>query len=1748
MSRETEVRSTDLRRELIHLLQQLAVDAALTTVYPDLDKNIAALDFPDDGPKGVKRLVRMAVYDTSQELVRQAVYTNVMAAYKSGTKALKVKGCGTITEEGEMQPEDEMGFLEATEGFEGFKARSKAQEALRPEYLELGKDHLKNKLVMASEGETPLSTKGSKEQLIERLIAASVEYAWEAHLDAAEEAQIARENAAKKAARARLKELDPKLAKLDAPKLRKQLKKRKLDTTGKKVVLMERLSEALEGEKATIKAERKEAKQAKAAAAQAETKAESGPDPKPESVKPDVPKKKKKKKAKSADDKLELTERVKGGLKDYEQLQELQELMSSVAAESPIADEAWEFLSDDPAGGLSTEWTSQLRAHLQSRFARSVHVQPVDELQSAHSQAPAVDLDFSSMLSLDKRLHGGALPTVDDIMFQQEREMKRRVHSTAWILERFDEDLGQAALDEALETNLAHPDFECTWALGTETGPGSPSQYAMDLSTTRVRGGVAFDQRGESVLSKPTGPTVTSRCDAFVAAVTAKMTGYLDGQGLAWHTSIDAKQDDQPEPNRFAAKRRLRLASRVRGGDDEEHHSDEEHHEEDDDHVHEHEEVELTEEEKAIMAGEIENVDNDLLHEQEGNRHTVKKYLVLGEMLLEKAHKKIDVVGWTVDHAKEFLSEVVQDIVFCRASLALDSGITEKIDKIEYIPEGEDVPFILPTFMKVILQKAVDDIIEGNVREQVNKMVQKCFKMATKLFKKTVPGIEMPATDVDGADGEEAEAGDDDAEDERIAKLTDGHRVALEEGLDRYVEEDIRPTHQTAGAALVAGVGVASILGIPEKDSNGDKPLILEVLDEDTLEIALYNMTWLEPVMKRYSKIAHKAQGEWYSNEFPKKKRKLKEKEKDKARKYRGQERIQIPLHMFHYSGLESAIVIMLKKMKKSGKELRALGEQLRLKLPENGGTLMMEDANGKQVMTPLEYRSVVTEMMQHYVQQHTVNVCFPGLIDEQVDKAAKKLAKLNKEKKGTKKFLDKEGLRLKVEDLRKQAYDSVMALIKSQVELMVCDTWDNISKKLIIPGTEASKPVDETHWTCVPTVGGCKQCGCKLSQFNEEHVACKPVQTLEDGETPEADKSDKRRTLTQVLGEDSESRRLCDVCGTKIMKKNGVFDMLFVCDNFSVCDWGACGRCQARIEVTSDKPPAVGLQKLPGSKKKSKDKKKNKKNKKNKAKKNDDSTTESYVANPLMMDEEEEEIPDPLADLMGAPEVPGNAATPPPQTDGDESKLDLDPTANIDALFADGKLTKKLEKQAQAAASAMTAYAKVAKQKKKEWLKAEGQQLIDVATKDDKLGEVLVPVVSFQIEGLRAVVESFAANVDKSYHNKSRALLEISTALDEETYRSTDLRREVSHLLQQMAVDETVAKMHPELDKRLAKLDMSPKGAGRATRQTAYAVAEGIVRKAVHTRVIAAYKDEELRKALKVKGCGVAKEEGEAQKVDEHGFLVSLGGYPGFARRKETQEGLRPVYDEMGKSHLKSKLALACASAPTSGKKSEVIERLMMAMIEYAANAELAAEEQAQIKREAEARALALVHLTAQDAEFAKMRAPALRKELEKRGLDTSGKKAELMERLASAMELFKGDVEAGRIDVQKMAKKLPPSPRPVSPEKTLLQRLPGSKAKAKEKKEKKKAGKQTNGEGNPMFKNPLVRTHSLARAHPVSHISTTRTQLVLRTCVVTNLFSGTLRPSMRMIMRIRMRARRSRLGSNGLDHSKASLPVPRS
>eukprot|EP01047_Picozoa_sp_COSAG01_P027763 COSAG01_NODE_1842_length_9076_cov_4.748246_1_plen_2502_part_10 len=94
-----------------------------------------------------------------------------------------------------------------------------------------------------------VSTKGSHEVLLQRLLAV-IEDDYEAHKEAfaAEQEQLAEELAEREAALAHLGKLNKKLTKLKAPGLRKQLEKRGLSTKGKKTALLERLADALEQE------------------------------------------------------------------------------------------------------------------------------------------------------------------------------------------------------------------------------------------------------------------------------------------------------------------------------------------------------------------------------------------------------------------------------------------------------------------------------------------------------------------------------------------------------------------------------------------------------------------------------------------------------------------------------------------------------------------------------------------------------------------------------------------------------------------------------------------------------------------------------------------------------------------------------------------------------------------------------------------------------------------------------------------------------------------------------------------------------------------------------------------------------------------------------------------------------------------------------------------------------------------------------------------------------------------------------------------------------------------------------------------------------------------------------------------------------------------------------------------------------------------------------------------------------------
>jgi len=117
-------------------------------------------------------------------------------------------------------------------------------------------------------------------------------------------------------------------------------------------------------------------------------------------------------------------------------------------------------------------------------------------------------------------------------------------------------------------------------------------------------------------------------------------------------------------------------------------------------------------------------------------------------------------------------------------------------------------------------------------------------------------------------------------------------------------------------------------------------------------------------------------------------------------------------------------------------------------------------------------------------------------------------------------------------------------------------------------------------------------------------------------------------------------------------------------------------------------------------------------------------------------------------------------------------------------------------------------------------------------------------------------------------------------------------------------------------------------------------------------------------------------------------------------------------VYDDMAKKHLKA--ALAEAGLKTTGTKKMLVKRMLKHDVRMD---RLAEAEQAELAAERAEKEAALEHLSRVKEQAVRMRAPQLRKELKKRGLETDGKKAALMERLACALEEEEATVEAQHV-----------------------------------------------------------------------------------------------------------------------------------
>eukprot|EP01052_Picozoa_sp_SAG31_P015524 SAG31_NODE_1000_length_10456_cov_3.588394_5_plen_973_part_00 len=116
-----EERSTDMRRKVDQLLQELVLNAAQKNVYPLID-DLMSKNRQLRGPLAKK--VKLMVYDIAEATLRKRVHVQVHEAYDDLLSQSVPDGMGLRSEDGDEREEDEYGFLVCEGGYKAFKGNS----------------------------------------------------------------------------------------------------------------------------------------------------------------------------------------------------------------------------------------------------------------------------------------------------------------------------------------------------------------------------------------------------------------------------------------------------------------------------------------------------------------------------------------------------------------------------------------------------------------------------------------------------------------------------------------------------------------------------------------------------------------------------------------------------------------------------------------------------------------------------------------------------------------------------------------------------------------------------------------------------------------------------------------------------------------------------------------------------------------------------------------------------------------------------------------------------------------------------------------------------------------------------------------------------------------------------------------------------------------------------------------------------------------------------------------------------------------------------------------------------------------------------------------------------------------------------------------------------------------------------------------------------------------------------------------
>jgi Ca2+-binding EF-hand superfamily protein len=152
------------------------------------------------------------------------------------------------------------------------------------------------------------------------------------------------------------------------------------------------------------------------------------------------------------------------------------------------------------------------------------------------------------------------------------------------------------------------------------------------------------------------------------------------------------------------------------------------------------------------------------------------------------------------------------------------------------------------------------------------------------------------------------------------------------------------------------------------------------------------------------------------------------------------------------------------------------------------------------------------------------------------------------------------------------------------------------------------------------------------------------------------------------------------------------------------------------------------------------------------------------------------------------------------------------------------------------------------------------------------------IPIADIQKAGLRVAIDELRPILESLHESTAERAAEIQTSVAD---RSTDMRRALDQLLQELAVAKAKVNIFPMLDQAIAKNPRLRGPLRTKVQDVVHDMAEGITRKQMHQVTLTSFK--QVNTASIPTGLEAAIEPGQEQEEDEYGFLVAEGGYKQF-------------------------------------------------------------------------------------------------------------------------------------------------------------------------------------------------------------------------------------------------------------------------